>query len=218
MKFTLCLFTVFCVSFTALSSHASFITYNNETSFRTASGLVDFQSFEALVPSNTGTDFLAEVNTPEFKISTTQQFLQVWGNPPVSFAPDGNQVVFWYALTQGSVTFDSFGEGIYSFGLTITDWANYVDPGTNAELIFSNNIGDSHVIASTAVGLGDYNDIFFGVVSDTPFSSVTLNTTNNDGWVFFDKVYTGAPVPEPTTILLFGLGLLGISGLKRQKE
>lgn len=205
--------------FTATSSHAVITTYNSESGFLAAAGSVDFQSFETLTPSDTGTDFLSVVSTPEFDANTAQQFMQVWGDPPVSFAPHGDQVLFWYAQTQGTITFNNFGGGIYAFGLFITDWANYVDPGTTADLIFSNNLGDSHTIASTTSGLGDYNDIFFGVVSDTAFTSVALTTTNNDGWVFFDKVYTDtAPIPEPSTFILFSLSILGLAGFSMKKR
>jgi hypothetical protein len=93
-----------------------------------------------------------------------------------------------------------------------------VEPGNIAELIFFNDIGDAYTIASISSGLGDFNDMFFGVVSDTPFYSASFVTTNDDGWVFFDKVYTDtAPIPEPATLILFGLGLLGTGCIFRKK-
>lgn len=208
---------IVCFTLMALPAQATITTYDSEASFLAAAGALDFESFETLPPSDTGSDFLSVVSTPNFDVSTSQQFMQIRGDPPVSFAPHGNQVLFWSAETQGTITFDNFGPGIYSFGLYITDWANSVDPGYLAALIFTNDIGDTDTIASTDTGLGDYNDIFFGVVSDTPFTSVSLTTTNNDGWIFFDKVYTGEPVPEPSTFLLMALGLICTAGASRKK-
>ncbi len=36
--------------------------------------------------------------------------------------------------------------------------------------------------------------------------------------VFFDNTETTAPVPEPATMLLFGIGLLGLAGVSRRKK
>jgi len=217
------LFIVMCTFFylviAVMPCQASIITYDSEAAFLAAAGSVDFESFETLPPSDTGTDFLTTVSTSDFDVSTTQDFLQVWGDPPVSFAPHGDQVLFWYAESQGTITFDNFGGGIFNFGLYINDWADIVAPaGITAELIFFNDIGDAYTIASTSLDLGEYNDIFFGVVSDTPFYSASFVTTNDDGWVFFDKVYTDtAPIPEPATLIIFGLGLLGTGCIFRKK-
>ncbi len=52
-----------------------------------------------------------------------------------------------------------------------------------------------------------------------------LNDANGPGWdanieitsVFFDDINT-APVPEPATMMLFGIGLLGLAGVSRRKK
>ncbi len=219
MRQLISLIGVLCVMLLSATGYASIVTFNSEAAFLASSGSVTFQSFETLPPSDTSTDLLSLVSTPDFDVSTSEQFMQIWGDPPVSFAPHGDQLLFWYAQTGGSITFNNFGGGIYSFGLFITDWATSDPSGQTFDLLFENNIGDTHTIASTTTRLPDYNEIFFGVVSDTPFTSVTLTTSSNDGWVFFDKVYTdSSPIPVPSTILLLWIGLLGLTGITRRKR
>ena len=196
---------------------ASIMTYDSEAGFLAAAGDLEFESFETLPPSDTAVDFLNTVSTSKFDVATSQNFMQIWGDPPVLFAPHGDQVLFWYSSTGGSITFDNFDPSTNAFGLHITDWATTVPTNTPVNLIFSNDLGDTHTIASISSPLPDYNELFFGVISDTPFSSVTITTESNDGWIFFDKIYTNA-VPEPATAILLGFGLMGLARIARKKE
>lgn len=217
MKRFLTVWVILGVMCAVSAANAAITTYDNEADFLNATGLTDFESFETLPPSSS--DSFTSVSTPSFDVTSNEQFMQIWGDPPVSFAQDGDQVLFWYAATQGSIVFDNFTDGeIYTFGLYITDWASSISPGIYAELIFVNENEDSYVIAETDTSLGDYQEIFFGVVSDSPFTSATLITTADDGWVFFDKVYTTDAVPVPSTLGLMAMGLVMLARVGRKER
>lgn len=57
--------------------------------------------------------------------------------------------------------------------------------------------------------------VFVGVVSDTPFSVLSFNSTDFDNGVYNvpEMIYaTGAPIPEPSSMLLLGTSVLTAFG------
>jgi hypothetical protein len=62
---------------------------------------------------------------------------------------------------------------------------------------------------------------FFGVTSDTPFTTVDLQVPAGTGYAIFDNFQwgtadAGSPVPEAGTFLLIGTGLMGIAVFRRK--
>lgn len=184
---------------------------DDKAEFVARAGTASMESFEGIAASTTMnyTEIPASSLSNHFRV-TTNRFMQVWD----SLATDGANVLFWHTYTSppyagtATVTFDDFGgtsAAINTFGLQIIDWGSGDAEGI---LTLRTNAGDSVVVAVSPPHLAGYNTFFFGVVSDTPFTSVSLESTTDGDWVFHDEVYYGSdgtfcPVHEVGDIIDF---------------
>jgi len=104
-----------------------------------------------------------------------------------------------------------FTSPIYGFG-------GYWDLGTTSGINIT-----GHGINSVSGGVipGTYDGGFWGFVSSTPISviQVFLNGSNTTvSYTLDNMVYAVAEVPEPASIVLMSLGLVGLGFLRKKKQ
>ena len=117
----------------------------------------------------------------------------------------GQTVQFQTQSGGTSVTFD-FSSPINAFGIDVFDLGT--QGATDLTLTTANG---SQLLFDDFVG-AFANQQFAGVVDTmNSFTSVTIHNTQPADFVGFDDLQFGTAVPEPVTVLLLALGLIGAS-------
>ena len=149
-------------------------------------------------------------------------------NQPAGTAGAGRYSVpggtkFWEVAAGGgatfTVTFDNPG-GIAAFGFWGVDIGDF---GGTLSLTLAD--GSATVLNVPAAQGSDGNVLFFGFIGSAAelFTAVTFNSTVGTGDVFaFDSMTIGSReqvrIPEPGTLLLFGLAALGAVGARKLRR
>jgi len=138
-------------------------------------------------------------------------FYQISSNPLVT--TQGNSVMAFDLLGSTAVEF-AFDNAIHSFGIDITS----IDfPSTTVSFLDNNgNMLNNFAIPGVWAGA-----TFFGVTNTQAFSTVRFDFGGTDEILDFDYLQysSNSPaIPEPGTLSLLGLGLVGLAGAIRRKR
>ncbi|MCB2167224.1 MAG: PEP-CTERM sorting domain-containing protein [Deltaproteobacteria bacterium] len=149
------------------------------------------------------------------------------GSGYVSTVPSGTNTVGRYPISgdnyfeTSSANFSiAFSDPIAAFGFYGIDFGDF-----NGQILatFANGTSTAYEIPHT-VGAPGGSVIYWGLIdTESLFTSVTFSNIGSSADAFgFDNFTIGSveqvvPTPEPGTIFMMGLGLLGLAGMGRKK-
>ncbi|WP_084457059.1 THxN family PEP-CTERM protein [Desulfogranum mediterraneum] len=122
-----------------------------------------------------------------------------------------------------SLTFADSAEGDYtsSFRFFIDETPNYVTPyedPRNDDFVTFSNVSSNSIFHIAGVEY-TFSLLGFGESADNLSSSFRSSERGSNSIQLWGKLTTNAaPVPEPSTTLLFGLGVAGFVGVTRRKK
>ena len=108
---------------------------------------------------------------------------------------------------QGSVSTFMFSEPVRGFGF---DYTQLNQPATMPVITIASDV---FPMALNPTPFEKVNPLFWGIISDMPFLSVTIDSGIDSGYGIDQlTMSTTAPIPEPSTALLIGVGVIGLLG------
>jgi hypothetical protein len=194
---------------------AAFInTWDTQVTFQNENQPLSMESFEGIGLGFTSTQLTVGGITISEDSLTNLEVIQ--GSNGVT---EGNQALRTLLNDGESITF-AFSSQIHKFGVNITYWGT---AGAQA-FTFYDDLGNSiEALNATTNPAGGGIRYFFGVRSDVKFSTAMFTQTGGGiaDDIVFDELYYGVspqPVPEPTTIALLGIGLVGLAGAEVRRR
>jgi hypothetical protein len=212
------------------SANAAVITYTNESTFRAAtpSHNPPVQSFESANATNTSllTSLSPGQGAAPFTITSQQSGVTfgVYDQKDVfgAHATDGDKHIVTSGSEGISQTYSinfHFDVPVSSFGLWVTDFG---DQAYGADLLLGATFVGGAGQAFTIDHVGgtpnaNANQQFFGVISNGPkFTDFQLVVTRDA--IGFDEVYYDTEnVPEPSTLALGAIGMMGLGFWRRKR-
>ena len=184
-------------------------TFDENTStinFYTSQGWINSFSFQAAENSNYGFG-------EEFLLGSLAFTNGFWWTDPVPPS-------FTFSISASSKNVHDGEEQVFNGTIRLvgkvddSDWTDEPDPVKEADWFY---IQESPELGSVGVFEGETGSIEiwgkYGSLNLVEFRNPTEKTLTSDS-----LPYDSAPIPEPATVLLFGLGLLGVAGVSRRKN
>lgn len=209
----------------ATQAFAAVVTFQSKNLFEDVSGDLQFENFNADAQNQSFQNrsitigeltFFADVNSGVSALT----FNKV-AKPPFPTASDSalainavNRSAFIHVgLREGDTFTMAFLEPIYKFG---TSLGSINDSSTRTSISVA---GETFLLNPRPVGATR----FFGLISDTPFSSITFSATGSDGFGIDNVLFSNEPLPTeeiplPASLPLMatGLALFGLYAKRKR--
>ena len=152
-----------------------------------------------------------------FTITPLANTMQVEGGWCDDFGTSNNCIGTYSAGNGANDDFDVVftGAGVSAFGFALNaldrDW-------TITTYDASDNQINQYIYLSQSPGLSGFSRRgYFGATEVVPIQYFTVRSSGGSDWALIDD-FSYAPIPEPGTALLAGLGLLGLASVGRPKR
>jgi hypothetical protein len=206
-----------CFSMVAAPSFGTAIAFTTEASWLAATTPTHFDGFEdeALTGSSTLSTTNFDVSISPLSGGTSTAYI----SNALGWASEGTHI-----LSGGGDPWRMdfvFRLPVYAAGFDVMSASETpTQSGATSYVIFGLASGEQFVMSScppclASPGFPGNADYFFGIVSDTPFSTFSItNTAYSDG-VGFDRVQLAA-VPIPSAVWLFGCAIALLGRLRQR--
>ena len=208
------LFTLFTLAVMITPAYSTTITtYSDSPTWLAATTGVTTDNFSGLAPAGSYTTYPSGIfqNGVEFiGISGTTGVGDTSSGVFSSFANFGTGDAGWVSGTTGvTITLPT---PVTAFGINL-----FTNPAATTYTV--STLSTPFTVPTFAVP----TPAFFGVTSDTAFSTVSLQVPSGTTYAFFDNFQFGTaevgnPVPEAGTFLLIGTGLIGFAVFRRRRQ